>query len=86
VVPSRRAKGRTTRYRRYWDNVGLEVLWNRASKIVSHEGADLTLDALTNRNPVKRVYDERRIIGELWDVPYEKGSSIEFSLPLRCIC
>jgi len=48
VAPSRRPKGGTTRYRRYWDTVSLEVLWIRASKTVSHEGADLKLDALAN--------------------------------------
>ena len=53
----RRPKGGTTRYRRNWDTVVLEVLWSRASKTVSHEEADLELDleldAMTNRKPVK---------------------------------
>ena len=42
----RRPKGGTSKYRRNWDTVSLEVLWRRASKTVSHEGADLKLDAL----------------------------------------
>ena len=41
------------RHRRNWDTVSLEVFWSRASKTVSHEGADLELDALTNRKSVK---------------------------------
>jgi len=53
VAPSRRPKGGTTRYGRNWDTVSLEVLWSRVSKTVSREGADLELDALTNRKSVK---------------------------------
>src|SRR6218665_1285233 len=73
-----------TRYRRNWDTVDLEVLWSRASKTVSHEGADLELDALTNRKPVKGVSDERRDMGELWDAPDETGRSIENRWKFRC--
>ena len=40
MAPSRRPKSGTTRYRRNWDTVGLEVLWSRASKRVSDKGAD----------------------------------------------
>ena len=32
---SQKPKGGTTRYRRNWDTVGLEVFWSRASKTVS---------------------------------------------------
>jgi len=46
-------KGGTTRYRRNWDTASLELLWSRTSKTVSHEGADLELDPLMNRKPVK---------------------------------
>jgi len=60
VAPSRRPKGGWTRKRRYWDTAGIEVVWSRASKTVSHKGADLELDALTNRKPVKGVSDEGR--------------------------
>ena len=67
VAPSRRPKGGTTRYRRNLDTVCLEVLWSRASKTVSHKGAYLELDALTNRKPGKGVSDEERDMGELWD-------------------
>jgi len=81
VAPIRRPKGGTTRYRRNWDTVSLEVLWRRASKTVSHEGADLELDALIS----EVMYDERRCMGELWDAPYEMGSCIENRLKLRCI-
>jgi len=52
-------------------------LWSRASKTVSHEGADLELDVLTNRMPVKRVSNERRDMEELCDTLYEKGSRLE---------
>jgi len=38
----------TPRYRRYWDTVGLEVLWCGASNTVSDEGADLELDTLAS--------------------------------------
>jgi len=38
-----------------------------------------------NRNLVKGVSDERRDMGELWDAPYETGSSIENRLKFRCI-
>ena len=31
------------------------------------------------------ISDERRSMGELWDAPYEMGSSIENRLKLRCI-
>jgi len=76
--PSQRPKGGTTRYRRNRDTISLKVLWSRASKtVVAYEGADLELDALTNRKPVKGVSDERRDIGEFSDAPYETGSSIE---------
>jgi len=85
VAPSRRPKGGTTRYRRNWDTVSLEVLWSRASKTVSHEGAGLELDALTNRKPVKGISDERRDMGELLDAPYETSSSIENRLNFRRI-
>ena len=53
MAPSQRPKGGTTRYRKNWDTVSLEVLRSRASKTVYHEGADLELDALTNRKSVK---------------------------------
>jgi len=49
---------------RNWDTVGLEALWSRASKTVSHKGADLELDALANRKPVKGVSEERKGMGE----------------------
>jgi len=84
VTPSRRPKGGTTRYRRNWDTVSLEVLGSRTSKTVSHEGADLELDALTNRKPLKGVSDERRDMGELRDAPYETSGSIENRLKFRC--
>ena len=74
-----------TMYRRYWDTVGLEVLWSRACKTVSHKGADLEFDTLTNRKPVKVVSYERRDMGELWDVPYETGISIEKRFKIRGI-
>jgi len=35
VALSQKPKGGTTRYRRNWDTVGLEVFWSRASKTVS---------------------------------------------------
>jgi len=69
VAPSRRPKGGTTRYRRNLDTVSLKVLWSRASKTVSREGADLELDSLTNRKPVKGGSEEKRDMGELWDAP-----------------
>ena len=56
MAPSRRPKSGTTRYRRNWDTVGLEVLWSRASKTVSHKGADLELDTLMNRKLMKGVF------------------------------
>ena len=34
------------------DTVSLELLWSRASKTVSHEGADLEVDTLANGKPV----------------------------------
>ena len=40
-------------------------MWNRASKTVSHEGADIEMDALDNGKPVKEVSDERRDMVEL---------------------
>ena len=43
------------------DTVGLEVVWSRASKTVSHRGANLGLDALANGKPVKKVPDEKEI-------------------------
>ena len=75
----RRPKGGTSRYRRNlgYATVSLEVLWNRASKAVCHEGTDLELDALTNSKPVKGASDERRDIGECLHAPYETGSNIE---------
>ena len=85
MTPSRRPKGETAWYRRNWDTVGLEVLWSRASKTVSHEETDLELDVLMNRKLVKGISDERRDMGELWDVPNATGSSIENILKLRCI-
>jgi len=39
-------------------------LWSRASKTVSHEGADLILDVLANGKPVKEVSDVKRDMGE----------------------
>ena len=60
-------------------------MWSRASKTVSHKGADLELDALTNRKPAKGVSDKRRDMGELWDALYETGSCNENRLKLRCI-
>ena len=57
MAPGRRPKVGTTRYRRNWDTVGLEALWSRDSRTVSHRGADLELDALTNRKSVKGVSD-----------------------------
>ena len=56
-----------TRYRRNWDTVSLGVLWSKASKTVSQEGADLDLDALTNRKPVKGVSGEIKDVGEFLD-------------------
>ena len=56
MAPSRIPKGGTIRHRRNWETVDLEVLWSRAGKTVSHEGADLELDALTNRNFRKSVF------------------------------
>jgi len=70
VALSRRPKGEMTRYRRYWDTVGLDLLWNRASKTVSHEGTDPELDALANRKLVKGVSEERRDMRELCDAPH----------------
>src|SRR6218665_3280873 len=60
-------------------------LWSRASKPHSHKGADIELDALTNRKPVKEVSDEGRDMGELWDAPYEMDSCIENRLKLNWI-
>ena len=55
---------------RYWDAVGLEVLWSRAirPRRVSHEGGDLQL----NKKPVKGVSDERRDMGEPCDAPMRR--------------
>ena len=73
MSPSQRSKGGTTRYRRCQGTVDLEVLWSRTSKLVSHQSADLQLDALMNRKPVEVVFDERRGMGERWDAPNETG-------------
>jgi len=47
------------------------------SKAVSHNGADLEFDGLTNRKPVKGVSDERRDIGKLWDVPMRGAAALK---------
>ena len=58
-------------------------MWSRTSKTVSHEGADLELDAQTNRKPVKRVSDERRYMEELWDVPVRLAAACPMNLPFN---
>src|SRR6218665_1523348 len=85
VSPSQRSKGGTTRYRRCQGTVDLEVLWSRTSKLVSHQSADLQLDALTNRKQVEVVFDERRDMEERPDAHNETGSGTENRLKLRCI-
>jgi len=69
VAPGRRPKGGTTRYRRNWDTVGLKLLWSSASKTVSCEVADLKLNALASRKPVKGVTEEIRDMGEFCGAP-----------------
>jgi len=63
VAPSRRPKGGTTRYRRNWDTLSHEILWSRASKTVSHEGADLELDSL----PIGSQWREVLMKKEIWE-------------------
>ena len=73
-------------YRRNWDTVSLEILWSTTSKAVSHEGADLELDALMNRKPVNGVSDKRSDMRELWDAPMRRAAALpENRLRLRCI-
>ena len=55
------------------------------SFMVSYKGADLELDSLANGKPMKGVSDEGRDMGEICDVIYETGSSIENRLKFRCI-
>jgi len=43
-------------------------LWSKTNKTVSDKVADLELDGLANRKPVKRVSDKRRDMGELCNV------------------
>jgi len=82
VAPSQRPKGGTTRYKRYWDTVGLEVLWGRVSKTVSHEGADIDLNALANRKPVKGVSDERRDKENFETLPAKLAAALRTTLSL----
>ena len=85
MATGRRPKGATTRQSRNWSTIGLEIVWSKAGKTISHEGADLELDALANGEPVKGVSDERRDMGKLRNAPYEPGRSIKDGLKLRCI-
>ena len=82
---SRGPEGGATRERGYWDTMSLEVKWSRARKTVSHERADLILDALANGKPVEGVTDKKGDMGELSDAPYEAGRSIKDRLELRHI-
>lgn len=52
-------------YRRYKDTLGLETVWSRARKTVSHGGTYIEVNALANRKPVKGVPGERR--EEIWE-------------------
>jgi len=69
-------KSRTTRYRRYWDTVGLEVLWSRACRTVSDKGPDLELYVLAKGKPVKGVSVERRDMGELCNAPMRRAAAL----------
>ena len=75
-------EGGTAGQRGYRDTVSHEVEWSRASKTVSHEGADLILDALANGKPVEGVTDKKGDMGELRD---EAGRSVKDRLVLRRI-
>ena len=78
-------EGGTAGQRGYRDTVSLEVEWSRASKTVSHEGADLILDALANGKPVEGVTDKKGDMRELRDASYEAGLSVKDRLELRRI-
>jgi len=76
VAMSRGPEGGATRERGYWDTMSLEVEWSRARKTVSHERADLILDALANGKPVEGVTDKKGDMGELRDAPMRRAAAL----------
>ena len=70
-------EGGATGQRVYPDTMSLEVEWSRASKTVSHEGADLILDALANGKPVEGVTDKKGNMGELRDAPMRRAAALK---------